>query len=131
MLPLPEPLTQTQFVVVLASITTLLLFAGYAIVRNWVNSVSKTVDTVERFEDRVKRLESHNYHDLRGQMHALMIDSALMKKDVTDYKVTNDSRLARAEATLTETEKTLDGLRASVASIEVMVRDMWERRKAT
>lgn len=126
---MPTALTPSQFLAVLLLVTTLLLFAGNAIIRSWVNSVNGAVAALNKYDDRLKRLEGHNFYDLRGQVHTLMFDATLMKKDIGDYKITNDSRVTRAEATLVETEKTLDGLRTSVASIEVMVRDMWERRK--
>lgn len=125
---LPDPLTPTQFIVILLSVATLLLMAGYVIVKNWVNSVTEAVKAVAKFDARVQRLEGHDYHDLRGRVHTLLIDSTLDKKDLADYKLTNDGRISRAEATLTETEKALDGLRTSLDKIEVMVRDMWERR---
>jgi hypothetical protein len=124
----PEPLTPTQFIVVLLLVTTVLLFAGYVIVKNWVNSVSKTVDTVEAYDGRIKRLEGHDFHNLRGQVQALMIDTALLKKTTSDYHITNDSRVTRVESTAEATEKTLNDLRVSVANIQTMVADMWNRR---
>lgn len=130
-MPLPEPLTQTQFLVVLASIATLLLFAGYAIVKNWVLSVTKSVESLQKYDERLRRLEAHDFHDLRGRVQALMLDATLDKKDLSDYKLTNDGRVARAETAINETGKTLDSLKSTLDQIEVMVRDMWERRSGT
>lgn len=127
---LPEPLTPTQFIVILLSVTTLLLMAGYVIVKNWVNSVTKAIEAVGKYDERLRRLEAHDFHDLKGRVHTLMMDTTLDKKDLADYKVTNDGRIARAEASIATTEQTLDNLRVTLASIEAMVKDMWNRRRA-